>query len=145
MYHFSFFFGIVGEQNCKIMMIVWYIFGKLVYKHQAQHNAVSLWKIAVLAYTYLRTERLLQSTATIIEQIPSATIIDRHMVLMMTSSNKNIFRVSGHLCGEFTGHQWSPRTKASDAELWWFLWSAHEKTMVRLVIWDAIVLIMTSL
>ena len=36
---------------------------------------------------------------------------------MMTSSNVNIFRVTGHLCGEFTGHRWIPRTKASDAEL----------------------------
>ena len=40
--------------------------------------------------------------------------------VMMTSSNGNIFRVTGHLCGEFTGHRWIPRTKASDAELWWF-------------------------
>ena len=43
---------------------------------------------------------------------------------MMTSSNGNIFRFTGHLCGEFTGHRWIPRTKASDAELWCFLWSA---------------------
>ena len=35
----------------------------------------------------------------------------------MTSSNGNIFRVTGHLCGEFTGHRWIPLTKASDAEL----------------------------
>ena len=39
---------------------------------------------------------------------------------MMTSWNGNIFRVTGHLCGEFTGPQWIPRTKASDAELWCF-------------------------
>ena len=39
---------------------------------------------------------------------------------MMTSSNRNIFRVIGHLCGEFTGHRWIPHTKASDAELWCF-------------------------
>ena len=39
---------------------------------------------------------------------------------MMTSSNGNIFRVTGHLCGEFTGDRWIPRTKASDAELWCF-------------------------
>ena len=45
---------------------------------------------------------------------------------IMTSSNGNIFRVTGHLCGEFTGHRWIPRTKASDAELWCFLWSAPE-------------------
>ena len=45
---------------------------------------------------------------------------------MMTSSNGNIFRVTGHLCGEFTGLSWIPRTKASDAELWYFLWSESE-------------------
>ena len=44
----------------------------------------------------------------------------------MTSSNGNIFRVTGPLCGEFTGHRWIPITKASDAELWCFLWSAPE-------------------
>ena len=36
---------------------------------------------------------------------------------MMTSSNGNIFRDTGLLCGEFTGHRWIPRTKASEAEL----------------------------
>ena len=45
---------------------------------------------------------------------------------MMTSSNGNIFRVTGHLCGEFTGPRWISRTKASDAELSCFLWSAPE-------------------
>ena len=45
---------------------------------------------------------------------------------MMTSSNGNIFRVTGHLCGEFTGPRWIPHTKASDAELWCLLWSASE-------------------
>ena len=39
---------------------------------------------------------------------------------MMTSSNGNIFRVTGHLCGEFTGPLWVPRTKACDTELWYF-------------------------
>ena len=41
--------------------------------------------------------------------------------VMLTSSNGNIFRVTGHLCGEFTGPRWR-----SDAELWCFLWSASE-------------------
>ena len=45
---------------------------------------------------------------------------------MMTSSNGTIFRVTGHLCGEFTGPRWIPHTKASDAELWCLLWSAPE-------------------
>ena len=44
----------------------------------------------------------------------------------MTSSNGNIFRVPGPLCREFTGHRWIPHTKASDVELWCFLWSALE-------------------
>ena len=30
------------------------------------------------------------------------------------------------LCGEFTGHRWIPRTNASVAELWCFLWSPPE-------------------
>ena len=45
---------------------------------------------------------------------------------MMTSSNGNIFRVTGHLCGKFTGPRWIPHTKASDVELWCLLWSAPE-------------------
>ena len=28
----------------------------------------------------------------------------------VTIINGNIFRVTGHLCGEFTGHRWIPRT-----------------------------------
>ena len=34
------------------------------------------------------------------------------------------FALLALLCGEFTGHWWYPLTKASDAELWCFLWSA---------------------
>ena len=34
---------------------------------------------------------------------------------MITSSNRNIFRATGPLRGEFTGHRWIPRTKASEA------------------------------
>ena len=44
---------------------------------------------------------------------------------MITSSSGNIFRAAGHLCWEFTGPRWIPRTKASDAELWckqWWGW-----------------------
>ena len=69
-------------------------------------------------------------------------------VNMMTSSNGSIFRVTAPFCGKFTGHQWIPHTKASDAELWCFLWSAPEqtteKTIARLLTWDAISLTMTS-
>ena len=49
-----------------------------------------------------------------------------NFIVMMTSSNGNIFRVTGHLCGKFTGPRWISRTKASDAELWCFLWFTPE-------------------
>ena len=61
---------------------------------------------------------------------------------MMTSSNGNIFRITGLLCGDFPGDRGIPRTKASDAELWCFLWSAPEptieQTMETPVIWDCV-------
>ena len=38
----------------------------------------------------------------------------------MTSSNGSIFRVTGHLCGEFTGLRWIPHTKASERSLYIF-------------------------
>ena len=42
-------------------------------------------------------------------------------VFMMTSSNGNMFRVTGFCAG--TGHRWIPLTQTSDAKLWCFLWS----------------------
>ena len=45
---------------------------------------------------------------------------------MMTSSNGNIFLITGHLCRDFTGPRWISRRKANDAGLWWFLWSSSE-------------------
>ena len=74
-----------------------------------------------------------------------------HSEPMMTSPNWNFFRVTGLLCGENTGHWWIPLSKASDAELWCFPWSAPwvngwvNKTILRLLIWDAIALIIWSL
>ena len=55
---------------------------------------------------------------------PHSAPFPSYRVAMVTSSNGNIFRVTGLLCGEFTGHRWIPLTKAGDAELWCFLWSA---------------------
>ena len=49
-----------------------------------------------------------------------------HWNLMMTSSNGNIFRVTGTLCGEFTGPRWIPLTKASYAGFLCFVWSGPE-------------------
>ena len=53
------------------------------------------------------------------------------------------------LWGESTGHRWIPLTKASDAELWCFLWSSPARTVEQAIetprVWYVIVLIMTSL
>ena len=68
---------------------------------------------------------------------------------MMTSSIGNIFRVTGPLRGESTGHWWIPLTKASDMKLWCFPWCAPKQTVKQavdmLMIWDAVALIITSL
>ena len=59
-------------------------------------------------------------------------------VHMVTSSNESIFRITGHLCGEFTGPRWIRRTKVSDAELWCWLskqWWGWWFEMLSLPLW----------
>ena len=72
-----------------------------------------------------------------------------HLIHLMTSSNGNIFRVTGPLCGEFTHYRWIALINASDAKLWCVRWTAWinswENNRVSPVIWDAIAPIMTSL
>ena len=46
----------------------------------------------------------------------------------ITFGEECIFRITGPLWGQFTGHRWIPLTKTSDAEFWCFLWSAAEPT-----------------
>ena len=64
-------------------------------------RTIDAWRITVLVMPFLRDVCWIAITE-----------------CMMTSSNGNIFRVAGPLWGEFTGHWWIPRTKASDAEFW---------------------------
>ena len=52
---------------------------------------------------------------------------------MMTSWNINIFRVTDPLWRESVGHRWIPLIKASDVELWRFLWSAPEQTVEKTI------------
>ena len=85
-----------------------------------------------------------RNTCNIDEVVPRSTFTNHDDVIKWKH-----FCVTGLLCGEFTGDRWIPHTKASDAELWCFLSSAHEPTVEQtietLVIWDATALIMTSL
>ena len=81
--------------------------------------------------------------------VAGVTAGDEETVFVVTSSNGDIFCVTGPLRGEFTGNRWIPLPKASDAEPWCFLRSAPKQTVEQttetLVIWDAIALIMASL
>ena len=54
--------------------------------------------------------------------LPQAMTSEQYI---MASSNGNIFSVTGPLCWEFTGRLWIRHTKASDADLWCFLWFQH--------------------
>ena len=62
---------------------------------------------------------------------------------------ERFFHVTGPMWEESTGHQWIPLTKASEKDLWCFLWSVpeqtSEQTIETAVIWAAIKFIMISL
>ena len=64
-------------------------------------------------------------------------------------SNENIFRFTGPMWDESTGHRWIPLTKANEAEVLCFIWSTPqqtvEQTIGNLVMWDVIALFITSL
>ena len=70
-------------------------------------------------------------------------------LIVKTTSNGDIFHDTSPFCRESNGCQWIPLTKVSDIKLWWFFLSAPEQTIEQtikmLVIWDAIVLVITSL
>ena len=71
----------------------------------------------------VNTEKWIKWTNEIISlNIMRLLLIGAHKLslFMMTSSNGNIFRVTDPLYAEFTGHRWTHRSKASDAEPWCF-------------------------
>ena len=49
-----------------------------------------------------------------------------YMFIMVTSSNGNIFRVTGPLCEEFTGPGEFPTQRPVTRSFWCFLWSTSE-------------------
>ena len=148
----------------------WEPTGRRIYQ-DSHHKGPTMWNfdgiciyIVLIIHIYILykaclSNRNIETVASCISAVPLPSWlvydIDWHVVIifclwyMMTSSNGKIFRVTGLLCGEFTGLRWIPRTKASDAELWCFHWSAPEptveQTMETLVIWDANTRIVTSL
>ena len=122
--------------------------------HQVQVSTKYFWiskgQVQVSTkYSIIRIKYQVPSTSTLLDPNPGiSTLTGKDMVdyilfynygdhkamctwfvwfcVMLTSSNGNIFRVTGPLCGEFTGPRWIPLIKASDADLWYFLWPAPE-------------------
>ena len=97
----------------------------------------------------LQNLRKLQSWRETQRWLPDDMHSYKKLESMMTSSNGNIIHVTDPFVKGIHRHRWVPLTKAIDAELWCFLWSAPEQTAEQTnetpVIWDAIVLIITSL
>ena len=111
---------------------------------------VNLFYFMGLRRLYSSHHRLRNFDVSKTPRYPNASIIktDSWFIRMM-SSNENIIRLTGALWEETTGHGWIPLTKASDAGLWCFLWSAPEQTTEQTVqmpvIWDPMSLIVTLL
>ena len=75
-------------------------------------------------------------------EVVSCTVDKRLSPCMMTSSNGNIFRVAGPLCGEFTGHRWLSRTHSvgspSMVDPQWDIWYWGSKWNLHTVCWSAV-------
>ena len=90
-------------------------------RSQTMGSKSATWFISPRTWPLLAEYPLIQDVAShgAVNQLKSLRNWILYMVafhfIMITSSNGNIFRVIGPLCGEFTGHRWIPHTKASDA------------------------------
>ena len=64
--------------------------------------------VVLFLITELTVTRLTFAVSSMSSSPPFVPYTTHHM---MTSSNGNIFHVTGHLCGEFTGPRWIPHKK----------------------------------
>ena len=109
--------GITGSQDIKVL-----------WKHIYIYDIISTYRPSLLARLSHNRPITIWTPFVFYGEINRTSIVtyivvlcfNRPMLLIMTSSKGNIFRVTGPLWGEFTGHRWIPLTKASDAELWCF-------------------------
>ena len=90
---------------CQRLMSIWC--GYLVH-----HTSKQVLAVVKIVYIIIYHESLNKK-----KKIRFFYLMISNSTIMMTSSNGNIFRVTGHFCGEFNDPRWIPRTKASDAEL----------------------------
>ena len=97
-------------------------------------NDVSHWLSATLeSGLYTTTMTRLNTYHTWTHERHLISHSHRWAIIMMTSSNGNIFCVTGPLWGESTSHRWISLTKACDTELWCFPSSVPEQTVEQTI------------
>ena len=117
-----------------------------------QNYSVQHWRLIILSLVNFIPCHLI----TVFNRLlftPTYSIVISRLKYMMTSYNGNIFRVTGPLCGEFTGLGEFPSQRPVtrrfdvffDLRLNKRLSKLIKSPAARLVIWDPIVVIMTSM
>ena len=91
--------------------------------HSSTRHSLCIYNIPItwMQHLQINESRISMSSASSCNVFGVVSFMQPIFSNMMASSNGNIFRVTCHLCGEFSGHRWIPHTKASDAALWYFL------------------------
>ena len=109
---------------CYILVgLLWIVANKILNLEYVSHHTNAMYAILILFLIYDKLRWILLSTPrNPLHRLAEWTVSPQQSERfnMMTSSNGNIFCVTGHLCGEFTGHRGIPRTMAIFAELWCF-------------------------
>ena len=93
-------------------------------------STILFWlKIMQISNGHIRSYKLKVKTG-ICHRISWSTMHINYITMSTTTCDPLhddvIKRVTGPLCGKFTGDRWIPHTKANDAELWCFLWFVPE-------------------
>ena len=127
----SYYLSLYPERSLQILRIYIYVCAPL-FPHPYSQGSVSrtvhelIIQILLLLFIRWCLEFAHATTAPLPRHVQRSWLDHWSQNYMMTSTNGNIFNVTGPLCGEFTGPGDIPLTKASDAELWCFLWSVPE-------------------
>ena len=105
-------------QSCK--GLYWYL-TFMLFKWKPSQKASHISKYILTSFAFFNhekeiTTKKIASLLTLSSSLYLAQVVySANWVCMMTSSNGKKIRVTGHLCGEFTGPRWIPRSKASEA------------------------------
>ena len=85
-----------------------YVFYDSVLWMKPLHVSLRIW--SSLQFKNGHPQMMFSATAVSQHSTVFFNVLSSREKIMMTSSKGNIFRVTGHLCGEFTGPRWIPPT-----------------------------------